>query len=200
MADTMSREPPPPPRKTLRETHSEAARDRLLDAAVALLERGLEPTMRSVAAEAGTSERTIYRYFDSRDVLFQALRPRLMGKGGIPLCDTVEGLPDYACELFATFEANRLLVTTLLTSSWAVPYIRITRRENLNALRKLLDDAYPHAPEADRAAAASSLRAVLSGSGWSYLRDNCGLGSHEVTSHAGWLIGVVCAALQQKRA
>lgn len=187
-------------RPTLRQAQSEAVHTRLLDSAMALCERGEEPTMRAVAELAGISERTIYRYFENRDALFSALRPRFMGRTGIPLCATADGLEAYATALFSTFEANRELTIALVTAPWAAPYMTQSRAKNLEALRKLLDEAYPHAAAADRAAAASSLRVVLSGAGWHYLRVGSGLSAQAVTRHALWLLGTVRARLQAARA
>lgn len=175
-------------RPTLREEQAEAVRTRLLDAAMTLCERGEEPTMRAVAQEAGISERTIYRYFESRDALFTALRPRFVGRTGVPLCSTPDELEHYAASLYATFEANRELTIALVTAPWAAPYLARTRAENLKVLRKLLDDAYPDAASSDRAAAASWLRVVLSGTGWHYLRVSCGLSARALIRHAQWSI------------
>lgn len=151
--------------------------------------------MRSVAAAAGVAERTIYRYFASREALHEAVHARLKGRAGAPLCASESELEAYAGELFAVFEANRELISSLLTAPWAAPTMRGTRRENLVALRALIDAAYPAAPEADRAAATSSLRVLLSGAGWHYLRVACGLEAAEVLAHVRWSIGAVRAQL-----
>jgi AcrR family transcriptional regulator len=181
---------------TLRDAQGDAVRARLLESALALIEEGTEPTMRAVAARAGTSERTIYRYFESHEVLVEALAPLFVGKSGVALCGTFAELPEYARALFDTFAANHKLTVALLTSSWAGPHMRVTRRKNLDALRALVDEAHPRAPERDRAAAASSLRAILSGAGWNYLRNSCGLAQAEVVAHAQWLVATVDHALR----
>lgn len=182
----------------LRERNQEATRGRLLEAAVASIERGVEPTMRSVADEAGVGERTVYRYFESRDALFEALSATLGGRLGVPLCDDASGLEGYAGDLFGVFERNRALVVATLTSAWLAPQFRRSRRGNLDAMRALIDEAYPAAPADDRAAAASSLRAALSGSGWVYLRESCGMKPAEVVAHARWLVRTVRASLAAK--
>ena len=48
-------------------------RDDLIAAAVRLVERSEEPTMRAVAGAAGVGERTVYRYFESRERLAEAV-------------------------------------------------------------------------------------------------------------------------------
>jgi AcrR family transcriptional regulator len=184
-----------PAKPSIREDHADRVRERLLDAAMALVERGEEPTLRAVAKEGGVAERTLYRYFESREALMGGMRPRFMGRSGIPLCERADQLEQYAAELFATFDANAPLIRAMLTSTWMAQHFRITRKGNLLAMRQLLDDAHPRAPLADRRAGASALRALLSGSGWLYLRDSCALPQDDVVAHAQWTVRLVLAKL-----
>ncbi len=181
---------------TLRDAHADLTRERLLDAAVTLIRKGTEPTLRAVGQGAGVAERTVYRYFPTREALATAVGPRLNGVAGIPLCDDAAGLEKYAAALFTTFEKNGAFVRMLLTTPWMTAPFRKTRSTNLKALRKLIDAGHPRAPAADRAAATSTLRAVLSGSGWFYLRDSCGLSNAECIAHAQWLVRTVRKALR----
>ena len=187
------------PRKqqSLREAQAELTRQLLLDAAWDLALTGEEPTMRAVASRAGVAERTVYRHFENLEALVTALRPRFMGRAGIPLCERAEQLEDYAAELYSTFEANVELVTMMLTSAWWLRYARRTRSKNLEQMRQLLDEAYPRAAAADRAAAAATLRAVLSGSGWLYLRESCGLPREELVRSARWMVRTHLRALSE---
>jgi AcrR family transcriptional regulator len=194
MAERLSNSPAAPV-VPLRERNQEATRARLLEAAVAAIERGVEPTMRGVADEAGVGERTVYRYFESRDALVEALSPVLGGRLGVPLCDDVAGLERYASDLFGVFERNRALVVGTLHSAWMAPQFKRSRRGNLDAMRALVDKAYPAAAADDRAAAASALRSALSGSSWVYLRESCGMKPAEVVAHAQWLVRTLRAKL-----
>lgn len=191
MTVRMSKTRPTP----LRDAHGDVTRERLLGAAMACVEEGEEPTMRGVAQRAGVGERTVYRYFESRDALAEALRPRFAERAGVPLCAEAAGLEDYAAELFGVFERNRALIAAMVGAAWMAPHFRRSRRGNLDAMRALLDAAYPGAPEADRAAAASALRAALSGSAWVYLRESCGVPQAEVVAHARWLVRALTAKL-----
>jgi AcrR family transcriptional regulator len=180
---------------SLRERQAAEVRDRLLQACEDIVVRGDEPTMRGVAKEGGVSERTIYRYFPSFEELVEAAKPRFVGKSGVPLCDSADELERYAGDLFGTFEANKELIANLLTSSWVKPLMNTSRAQNLSQMRALLDEAHPRAPAKDRRAAASALRALLSGASWHYLRVSCGLGPREVVEHARWTIRSLRAAL-----
>jgi AcrR family transcriptional regulator len=185
-----------PKKRTLRDAQTDLTRKLLLDSAWELAQTGAEPTMRAVAARAGVAERTVYRYFENLEALVTALHPYFIGRAGIPLCERADQLEDYAVELYATFDANVPLVTMLLTSAWWLRFARGSRAKNLADMRRLLDTAYPKASAADRAAAAATLRAVLSGSGWLYLRESCGLSRDALASSARWMVRTHLRALE----
>jgi AcrR family transcriptional regulator len=181
-----------PRRPSLREQQAELTRERLLEAAVALLERGEHDiSLRSIAEEAGVSERTLYRHFEARDELVAALVPRLRERVGAPLPASMAELPGYARTLFERFERNRALVVGMTTSSGAHGDLERTRSQNLRDLRALVDAAFPDAPDAERAAATTALRVLLSGGGWAYLRVSCGLENEALIEHAGWTIAAL---------
>jgi AcrR family transcriptional regulator len=180
---------------SLRELHADETRQLLLQAALALMESGEEPTMRAVAHHARVGERTIYRYFPAHQDLIEAVTPLLAGRAGVALCSTYAQLPEYARALFEVFDANRALNTALLSSGWAAPFLKTSRRKNLEALAALVDAAFPRAPRADRAAAAAMLRTVLSGSGWFYQCVSCGIPVADAIAHVHWLIATVTRQL-----
>ena len=167
-------------------THAE-----LLDAAVRVAERGDEPTMRAVAAEAGVGERTIYRYFENREVLHDAFTAHVSPRLGTPLCDSVDGLDQYIVDLFDVFEQNRELTVAVVTSPWSQPDLSRSRTGNLRALTALLRAAFPNVDGAALGAAAASLRTAVSGAGWVYQRQSCALPADAVTDNARWLLHTV---------
>ena len=175
----------------LRDRNNERTRELLLDAAVALIERRVEPSMRRVAAEAGVGERTIYRYFPNRDALTQACAARLASRASAPLCSDHTGLEHYAAALFGTFEDNAPLIEALLS----VGDLAKTRSRNLDEMQALLDQGFPNAPVDERRSAAAALRTVLSGGGWHYQRQSCGLSKDQVLANAVWLITTVRSRL-----
>lgn len=179
-----------PPDESLRASASRATHQRLLDAAVALLAQGELPNMRSVAAAAKVAERTVYRYFENLEVLRAAVQKHVRDRGHLPLPARAEELETYAAQLFQRFDDNAELVlglTALAGSGLRAEFGR-TRSENLRGLRQLLKRSYPQAPKAEREKAAASLRALLSGSGWAYLRVSCGLSPAQVVASAQWAI------------
>jgi AcrR family transcriptional regulator len=168
---------------SLRRDQARAVRERIVSAAVAVIEAGDEPTMRAVAQAAEISERTLFRYFASRDELLAALSPALRGRASTPMADDVEALPDYVRRLFSTFDQNARLTRALATAKWWPAHV--TRSENLEALRKIIDAAFPRAPRSDRASAAASLRVLYSAVSWVYLAD-CGFDVAASIRHVQW--------------
>lgn len=69
-------------RSRLREEQAAATRERILDAAHALLRttRPVDLSWREIARVAETSTRTVYRHFPEPDALFLALSDRLIGR------------------------------------------------------------------------------------------------------------------------
>jgi AcrR family transcriptional regulator len=176
----------------LRRDQANAVRERILVATIEVIEAGGEPSMRAVAQAAEISERTIYRYFASRDELQSAVVPILRERAGAPMAENIADLPDYIRRLFTTFDQNAQLARALTRAAW-VP-TNVSRPENLRALRKLIDAAYPQAAKADRESAAASLRVLLSASGWAYLAD-CGFDLETSIRHVQWMTRTVTEKL-----
>lgn len=168
----------------------------LLDAALELLIEGSSPTMRSVAARAGVGERTIYRYFENREVLGLAVMDQMTPKLSVPLCESVAELEQYVVALFDTFEHHRALTVATVTSPWSQRYLSISRAANLRALVALLAGGFPAAPADDVEAAAAAVRTIVSGAGWAYQRESCELPAAVVTQNALWLVRIVLGQLE----
>jgi AcrR family transcriptional regulator len=152
--------------------------------------------MRSVAIAAEISERTIYRYFPSRDELDLAMQPEIQSRVSAAMAEDVAGLEDYAERLFTAFEKHERLARALVTARW-VPTTK-TRPANLRALRKLIDEAFPRASRAERESATAALRVPLSAAGWAYLKD-CGFDLSACIRHMKWLIRTVLAQLEKSK-
>jgi AcrR family transcriptional regulator len=183
-----------PPRSTLRRDQAAAVRERILDAAIAVIEAGDEPNMRAVALAAQIGERTLYRYFPSRDDLYAGLLPVLRERASTPMAGDIAGLPDYVRRLFTQFDNNARLARALVTAAWAPT--SVTRSANLRALRKVIDAGFPRAPAAARESATASLRVLYSAAAWAYLAD-CGFGLEASIGHVVWNTKTALDALQR---
>jgi AcrR family transcriptional regulator len=172
-------------------------RDDLIDAAVRLVERSEEPTMRAVAAEAGVGERTIYRYFENREVLSEAVAEAISPRLGVPLCATFDELHDYVDQLFAVFDENHEITVATVTSPWVQPFLARSRSRNLRAMTALVEAAFPNVDPHEVASAAASLRTAISGAGWVYQRESCALSAATVATNAHWLVDTVTVRLTE---
>ncbi len=178
----------------LRREQANAVRERILEATLRVIEDGAEPTMRAVAQAAEIAERTLYRYFATRDELNDAVVPRISARASAPMAKDVGGLPAYLRALFTTFDANARLTRALVHATWAPT--NVSRPKNLAALRAIIDAAHPKAPAAERASAAASLRVLYSAASWAYLAD-CGFDLEASIRHVEWNTRVVLAELRR---
>jgi AcrR family transcriptional regulator len=103
---------------TLRTAQKELTRQRIVDAVLELVAEGelTEVTVPDVARRSGASVATIYRYFPSKDALFEAaaLEPALRAAGSLPERGTDGG--DYLRRLWGGFAENMGLLRHQLAS------------------------------------------------------------------------------------
>lgn len=104
---------------SLREAQRELTQNRILDAALDLLsEEPLDAiTLAHVAARAAVTERTLYRYFSTREDLIEALWPRINNRagGGRQFPRTPDALIAQPAEIFPHFEAEEGLTRFIFT-------------------------------------------------------------------------------------
>jgi len=186
---------PAPKTSSIRSELAQRVTDRIISAALAQIEDGIEPSMRAVAIRAEIGERTLYRYFRSLEELQAATMPHLRRLVGHPLCATAADLPAYVENLFTSFQNNRALTRALATAPWATSILRQTRPENRDQLFALLAAAFPKVPREDLESASAGLRVPLSAAGWMYLED-CGYDLSGAIHHVQWLVTTVLAHLQ----
>jgi AcrR family transcriptional regulator len=160
-----------PPFPSLTERQSELTRGLILDAALAALEA--EPTsnltMRLVAKRAAISERTVFRYFATREDLLDAVVEAFQTRLELPPTPRkLEDLLGYPSALYKRFEANANLNKASLLSEIS-QRLRLDK-SRLMAVRKIVDRIAPQSPERMRKIAAANIRFYLAASSWFYFR------------------------------
>jgi AcrR family transcriptional regulator len=104
---------------TVRTAQKEATRQLILDAVLDLVADGnlTEISVPDVARRSGASVATIYRYFPTKDALFEAAaaEPALRAAGRLPE-DGVDDPSAYLLELWTSFAQNMALLRHQLTS------------------------------------------------------------------------------------
>lgn len=145
----------------------------ILDAGVELLERdaAAEISVRSVARQAEISERTVFRYFATRDDLVDALAIEVFRRlDEPPYPKDVAGLVAYPKAMFERFEATATLTLAALHSEI---YHRIRTRDagrRLVAIRAVIDAAAPGRTDRERRLATANIHFHVVASTWRYYR------------------------------
>lgn len=148
-------------------------RDRILDSAAAMLESNTaaDLSLRAIAEHAGTSERTLYRYFLTRETLLEELAGLLIERLALPSDEgPVRELVTMPRRLYTRFEAHPRIVQVLLD---AEPFRRVlqARSEGQRAgIHRALENTFPDALQRDREIACANLHLLLSAATWHHYR------------------------------
>ncbi len=185
--------------QSLRERQSELTRRLIVDTAVSLLVDGEERDLaiRSVAAAAGMSERTIFRHFSGREDLLDAVADEMKRRQDHPpLPSTLAGLDAYVPLLFSQFEANAALIQAALRTE---VYDRIRSADLVERgahIRMLIERELPDGDERERSLVAANIHYHLIASTWHYYRRRFGFSAEETVAAARLAIATMIAALK----
>jgi AcrR family transcriptional regulator len=174
-------------RSSLAAKHADLTQALILDAAVALLEQAsvTELSVRAVAKQAEISERTVFRYFASRDDLLDAVAIEVARRlGAPPHPATVAELVAFPQAQFARLEATATLVRAALHSEL---YHRIRTRvvqDRGAAIQALVDAVAADRPERERRLAAANIHYHVVAITWRYYRDNFGFSFEDAVEAA----------------
>ena len=156
----------------LTEQQTDLTQRLILDAALQTLKDssvgGL--TVRAVAKRAGMSERTIFRYFPTRDDFLDAIAAEVSNQTQVAHPRTLDELLAMPRTLFTSLEARRDLIRASLHTDVAERIMQTNGRQRWTAIRKIVDAYAPRAPEAQRKIAATNIRYFLSAATWQYYR------------------------------
>jgi AcrR family transcriptional regulator len=185
---------------SLRERQAELVRTSIIDAAIARLESAEhdDVSMAQIAASAGVSLRTVYRYFPDRAELLRAAGEHLYSSLGVPF--EVSGpeqisasLLDAASRLSTRPALTRALVRTT-AGRGARSGVRSQRVDAIgSALQPLTADLDP-----DTARRATAVVAHLcSAASWVIIADDSGLDDGDAQQAVAWAIDRLVASLSQ---
>lgn len=161
--------------RSLAARQQDLAREVILDAAIQRLVQAPheELSVRAVAKQSNVSERTIFRYFASREDLLDAIAREYTRRLNAPRDpSTVAELIAYVPEIFARFEDNAPLTRAALRSEI---YHRVRTRDASSrgsAINRIIEEAAPERSSSEREIAATNIRYVLTASTWNYYRFN----------------------------
>jgi AcrR family transcriptional regulator len=152
----------PGPRSSTAGTFDQATQERLLDATDRLVRQvGLAKTsMSDVARAAGVARGTLYRYFESREVLFERLSQRTIEQFFAEVAVAMDRQPTLSGQLG---EFSRMMIRSIHPDVEVPPnnqavMIRLLATENAQALRRTAGFLRPYV---DAAHARGEVRANL---------------------------------------
>ena len=175
----------------LRDRQTDATQKLIISTAVDLLEKkGVNATTaRAVAKQAGISERTIFRYYGSRDELLDAIAAEVVNKVQTPPPPpAISELLEYVEPLYRCFEQWSPLLRAALHTDIS-NRVRATVGEiRWRAIHVLIDELAPYRSESDRRIAATNISYYLSASTWAYYRTQFGFSLDDAIAAARWAI------------
>lgn len=188
-----------PYQSPIREVQAAQTRERIVAAALELLERNDETslTLPKVARSAGVSVPTVYVHFPTLDQLHLAvldsLAARLRVSGG--WIGNLAGLRDLPTRSFPLYARNRNALGALLASPAARHLARIWGPDLQPQWLASAREAAPGLTEGQCKARAALLSALWSPMHWLWLTETRGLSDEEAVESATWAIGVLVGAL-----
>lgn len=194
MSSTVTRAP-----ASLAERRADLTERLILDAAVRILERGSigEVTARAVAKEGGLSERTVFRYFATRDEFLDAIAAAVRARLDLPQPpESIEELVALPANLYARFEEQKSLTLAALHTELFDRLRETQAKERWLAVRKLVDAYARRAPERQRRIASANIRFFLAATAWHYYRFYFGFSLEDAVSCAETAIRQSLAGLR----
>jgi len=178
----------------LRQQYAAQTRTRILDAAIDRLKEGdLEGlTIAKVAADAGVTERTVYRHFKTREDLIKAVWPRMqarIGTSGFP--QTVEALIAAPVRLYPRFDAEAGAVRASMYSQAGREIRATANAARHEAITGCVAQAQPELDEATRRRRAAVIQMIGSSHGWACFKDYWGMDTQEAARAAQEAIAIL---------
>lgn len=159
---------------SLVDRQTDLTRRLILDTAVALLEGSTplgELTVRAVAKQANVSERTVFRYFATREEFLDGVADAVRDKLALPPApSTVEELLAAPRALYTRFEAVREVTRAALHTDLFHRMRESHAKVRWTAVQAIVDAAAPRRSERERRLAAANIRFYLAASTWHYFR------------------------------
>lgn len=158
----------------LREAHKALTRDRIVEAALALMEAGDEEalTLARVADTAGVTERTLYRHFETRDALITAVWARVNESlADVAHADTPEALVAQPRRVFAVFDEKPELIRAIVHTRQGRDLRLASNAKRRARFRKVVRAARPELEEPALTRLAAVIQLLDSAYAWAAMRE-----------------------------
>lgn len=182
-----------PKQTSIRDEYKRMTRERILDAALELMaDGGNALTIAAVAQQAGVTDRTVYRHFETREALLDAVWPRMQARvksKGFPR--TADALIQTPRALFPQFDEHRNLVLASVYSESGREVRLKSNDDRQAAMLACIDDALPGLPETTRRRRAAVAQLIDSAYAWAVMKDFWGFDGIEAGEAAAEAIAIL---------
>jgi AcrR family transcriptional regulator len=179
---------------SIRDEYKEQTRSRILDAAIALTEEGGEEplTIAGVATKAGVTDRTVYRHFETRELLVASVWRRMqerVGSEGFPR--TADALIDTPRRLFRRFDESPQLIRASVYSPAGLELRLKSNDERQEAMLNSVRDALPKLDENTLRRRAAIAQLIDSAYAWEVMRQFWGFDGEEAGEAAAEALSIL---------
>jgi len=160
-------------------------------------------TIPLVARRARVSLRTVYRYFPTREALFDAWAEWVDQNLQIHLHsypEQADRLPEFALELYRSYDESEPVVKAMLNSKSARTVRERTRRRRQRAFERAMSELTDELEPKERLRALGVVYLLVSAPAWQAMRDQWGLDGEEAGKAAAWAVRVLTNELRRNPA
>jgi AcrR family transcriptional regulator len=195
----MSTERAPRKRASLSERRRADTAKLILDAVARCLQNTSlgEVNLSLIAQEAGVGERTLYRYFPTRDALFDAFWKGHLEWGPYPR--DLRSLLAAPQRLFSKFDEQPAVTRSLVRSVQGHAIALSANKERVSAFRSAVREAVGDLPQAQFTRLCASVQALLSAATWLQMREFWGLDGFESGQAVAEAIGTLLNARKTRK-
>lgn len=189
-------------RSELREEQAQATRERILDAAMRVLARGIASlSVPAVAREAGVSTPTVYRHFGTKRGLVAAVYPHAARRAGLDqlvpptnLAELREGVREY----FDRLDRMGTDARAAMASPASEEVRHATMANRLSVWNRLAESVQPPLAPADRDRLARILSVLITSASLRMWHDHIGVSVEQAADDIEWLVNAAVAASRRE--